>query len=158
MEPTLTIGRLARSAGVNVETVRYYQRRGLLDEPERPLGSVRRYGPVSVDRIRFIRRAQELGFTLEEVKNLLALEDGRSCKVTHDLAVTKLTMVKARIDDLNRMRRTLEELISRCEVTRGRISCPIIASLATRLNSIHTTRIRYRAPISTPRSPKTGQR
>ena len=145
MEQALTIGRLARAAGVNVETVRYYQRRGLLDEPERPLGSVRRYGLVSVDRIRFIRRAQDLGFTLEEVKNLLALEDGRSCKTTHDLAAKKLAMVKARIDDLNRMRRTLEELISQCEVTRGRISCPIIASLATRSNSITVNRVRYKA-------------
>ena len=145
MENALTIGRLARAAGVNIETVRYYQRRGLVDEPERPLSSVRRYGPQSVDRLRFIRRAQELGFTLEEVKNLLALEDGRSCKATHDLAAKKLVLVKARIDDLNRMRRTLEELISQCEVTRGRISCPIIASLATRSNSITTNRIRYKA-------------
>ena len=138
MENALTIGRLARAAGVNVETVRYYQRRGLVDEPKRALSSVRRYGAESVDRIRFIRRAQELGFTLEEVKNLLALEDGRSCKATHDLAVTKLAKVKTRLEDLNRMRRTLEELISQCEVSRGRISCPIIASLATRSNSIAT--------------------
>ena len=144
MEPTLTIGRVAHAAGVNVETVRYYQRRGLLDEPERPLGSVRRYGPASVDRIRFIRRAQELGFTLEEVKSLLALEDGRSCKATHDLAAKKLSLVKARIDDLNRMRRTLEELISQCEVTQGRISCPIIATLAKHSASITAARIRNR--------------
>ena len=145
MEQTLTIGRLARAAGVNVETVRYYQRRGLVDEPERPLGSVRRYGPGSVDRIRFIRRAQELGFTLEEVKNLLALEDGRSCKATHDLAAKKLAIVKARIDDLTRMRRTLEELISQCEVSRRRLSCPIIATLATRSNSITVNRARNKA-------------
>jgi MerR family mercuric resistance operon transcriptional regulator len=145
MGQELTIGLLARAAGVNVETIRYYQRRGLLDQPERPLGSVRRYGAVSVDRIRFIKRAQELGFTLEEVKNLLALEDGRSCKATHDFAAKKLVIMKARIDDLNRMRRALEELISQCEVTRGRISCPIISTLTTRSNSITVNRVRNRA-------------
>lgn len=158
MENTLTIGPLARAAGVNVETVRYYQRRGLVDEPERPVSSIRRYGPKSVDRIRFIRRAQELGFTLEEVKNLLALEDGRSCNATHNLALTKLAKVKARIEDLNRMRRTLEELISQCEVTRGRITCPIIASLAKRSDSIATIRMRNRAPNSLSQARKARER
>ena len=78
MDRNLTIGRLARAAGVNVESVRYYQRRGLVAEPERPQNSVRRYSEDSVKRIRFIKRAQDLGFTLAEIANLLALEDGRS--------------------------------------------------------------------------------
>src|SRR2546427_6227430 len=77
MDRNLTIGRLARAAGVNVESVRYYQRRSLVAEPERPLNSVRRYSEDSVKRIRFIKRAQDLGFTLAEIANLLALEDGR---------------------------------------------------------------------------------
>ena len=78
MEASLTIGRLAESAQVNVETVRYYQRRGLMREPARPTGSVRRYSNDDVTRIRFIKRAQQLGFTLDEITSLLKLEDGRS--------------------------------------------------------------------------------
>lgn len=130
MEANLTIGRLADSAEVNVETVRYYQRRGLMREPTRPIGSVRRYSDHDVKRIRFIKRAQQLGFTLEEVTNLLKLEDGRSCRETERLAQQKLVLVQARIADLQRMRKTLQELIGRCESGRGRIRCPIIESLS----------------------------
>lgn len=129
MEPNLTIGRLAEAAQVNVETVRYYQRRGLMREPVRPTGSVRRYANDDVRRIRFIKRAQQLGFTLEEITNLLKLEDGRSCRETERLAQQKLSLVEARIADLGRLRKTLRELIGRCESGRGKIACPIIESL-----------------------------
>ncbi len=129
MEASLTIGRLAESAQVNVETVRYYQRRGLMREPARPTGSVRRYSDDDVRRIRFIKRAQQLGFTLEEVTNLLKLEDGRSCRETEQLAQQKLSLVEARLTDLQRLRKTLRDLIGRCESGRGRITCPIIESL-----------------------------
>lgn len=128
--PDLTIGRVAKAAGVNVETIRFYQRRKLLAEPTKPLGGVRRYSGEIVFRVRFIKRAQQLGFTLDEVKNLLALEDGQSCKKTHDLAVRKLAIVEARIADLNHMRRTLKTLITQCETGKGQIACPIIATLA----------------------------
>src|SRR4051812_41749614 len=84
MDP-YTIGQLARAAGVNVETVRYYQRRQLVAEPRRPLNGIRRYPEESVGRIRFIKRAQELGFTLAEIANLLALEDGRNCSQAREL-------------------------------------------------------------------------
>lgn len=129
MDTSLTIGRLAASAEVNVETVRYYQRRGLLREPTRPMGSVRRYSSDDVKRIRFVKRAQQLGFTLEEVANLLKLEDGRNCRETERLAQQKLVTVQARIADLHRLRKTLQELIGRCGVGRGKIACPIIKSL-----------------------------
>jgi MerR family mercuric resistance operon transcriptional regulator len=129
METNLTIGRLAESAQVNVETVRYYQRRGLMREPARPTGSVRRYSNDDARRIRFIKRAQQLGFTLEEVINLLKLEDGRNCPETERLAQQKLVLVEARIADLGRLRKTLRELIGRCESGRGKIMCPIIESL-----------------------------
>jgi MerR family mercuric resistance operon transcriptional regulator len=129
MEASLTIGRLAESAQVNVETVRYYQRRGLMREPARPTGSVRRYSNDDVRRIRFIKRAQQLGFTLDEITNLLKLEDGRSCRETEQLAQQKLSLVEARITDLQRLRKTLRDLIGRCESGRGRITCPIIESL-----------------------------
>jgi len=129
MEANLTIGSLAESAQVNVETVRYYQRRGLLHEPARPVGGVRRYSSDDVKRIRFVRRAQQLGFTLDEVTNLLKLEDGRSCRETERLAQQKLALVEARITDLARLRKILRDLIGRCESGRGRMSCPIIESL-----------------------------
>ncbi len=129
MEASLTIGRLAESAQVNVETVRYYQRRGLMREPARPTGSVRRYSNDDVKRIRFIKRAQQLGFTLDEIANLLKLEDGRSCRETEQVAQQKLRLVEGRIADLQRLRKTLRELIGRCESGRGRITCPIIESL-----------------------------
>jgi MerR family mercuric resistance operon transcriptional regulator len=129
METNLTIGRLAESAQVNVETVRYYQRRGLMREPARPTGSVRRYSNDDARRIRFIKRARQLGFTLEEVINLLKLEDGRNCPETERLAQQKLVLVEARIADLGRLRKTLRELIGRCESGRGKIMCPIIESL-----------------------------
>lgn len=128
--PDLTIGRVAKAAGVNVETIRFYQRRKLLAEPTKPLGGVRRYSGEIVFRVRFIKRAQKLGFTLDEVKNLLSLEDGQNCKKTHDLAVKKLAVVEARVADLNRMRRMLKTLIAECETGNGRIACPIILTLA----------------------------
>jgi MerR family transcriptional regulator, mercuric resistance operon regulatory protein len=131
MDRNLTIGPLARAAGVNVETVRYYQRRGLVAEPERPLNSVRRYSEDSVKRIRFIKRAQELGFTLAEIANLLALGDGRSCRETRELAGRKLAIVESRLTDLNCLRRTLRELIARCDTSRGKVSCPIISVLSS---------------------------
>src|SRR5260370_10100866 len=112
MEANLTIGRLAKSAQVNVETVRYYQRRGLMREPARPTGSVRRYSNDDVRRIRFIKRAQQLGFTLEEITNLLKLEDGNSSRETERLAQQKLVLVEARIADLGRLRRTSRALIA----------------------------------------------
>ena len=96
------------------------------------MGGVRRYSGEIVSRVRFIKRAQQLGFTLDEVQNLLALEDGQSCKKTHDLAVIKLALVETRIADLNRMRRMLKTLIGQCETGSGKIACPIISTLAGR--------------------------
>src|SRR5258706_7628452 len=126
----LTIGRLAAAAGVNVETIRYYQRRGLVDEPSKPLGGQRRYALSAATRVRFIKRAQQLGFTLEEVTGLLLLEDGQNCRETRLLAERKLALIEKRIADLTRMRRTLKGLIIECAAGRGRRSCPIIATLS----------------------------
>lgn len=131
MKDTLSIGGFARAAGVNVETIRYYQRQGLLDEPDKPLGGHRRYGISAVGRVRFIKRAQQLGFTLKEVKNLLLLEDGQSCRATRLLAQYKLEMIEARLADLGRMRRLLKGLIAECEDGKRPRSCPIITTLST---------------------------
>jgi MerR family transcriptional regulator, mercuric resistance operon regulatory protein len=130
MNEELTIGRLAAAAGVNVETIRYYQRRGLLDEPAKPLGGHRRYAPAAVSRVRFIKRAQQLGFTLDEVTGLLRLEDGQSCRETRLLAERKLALIEARIADLARMRRMLKRLIMECAEGQRPRSCPIIATLS----------------------------
>jgi MerR family mercuric resistance operon transcriptional regulator len=130
MGTELTIGKVARAAGVNVETVRYYQRSGLVAEPPRPPGGVRRYSAQTVARLRFIRRAQELGFTLAEIRRLLALGDPQSCGKARALAAEKLSVIRARMADLDRMRGVLEALIGRCDARRGKVACPIIETLA----------------------------
>lgn len=129
MSSNLTIGRVAEAAGVNVETVRFYQRLGLMGEPIRPLGGVRRYGAEFVSRLRFIKRAQQLGFSLAEIQRLLVLEDPQSCSKARALAAEKLALVEARLADLDRMRGVLKDLVARCDVRRGKIACPIIATL-----------------------------
>lgn len=123
----MTVGRLAHVAGVNIETIRYYQRRGLLATPRKPVSGVRRYSPEILARLRFIRRAQELGFTLREIAELLKLGDS-SCKETRAIAELRLTDIEARIRDLQSMRDTLGKLIRTCRAG-NRPSCPIIASL-----------------------------
>ena len=130
MAEELTIGLLARAAEVNVETIRYYQRRGLLEEPTKPPRGRRRYSGVAVRRVRFIKRAQQLGFTLEEVKSLLQLEDGQSCRETRLLAEQKLAVIERRLTDLTRVRRVLKGLIAECTEGKRPRSCPIIATLS----------------------------
>ena len=126
--PQMTIGKLAQASGVHVETIRYYQRRGLLPEPPRPAGSVRRYGTDTVARLGFIRRAQELGFTLEEVKALLRLGETPNCRDARSLAAKKLSLVESRLAGLARMRTALRSLIVQCD-RGGARRCPIIESL-----------------------------
>jgi MerR family mercuric resistance operon transcriptional regulator len=125
----MTIGALAKAAGVHVETVRYYQRRGLVDEPKRQPGSVRRYDTDAVKRLRFVRRAQELGFTLEEIKSLIQLGDAPNCRGARNLAARKLDLVNVRLADLRRMQEALRGLVAQCDTGRKR-SCPIIDSLS----------------------------
>ena len=125
----LTIGAFAQASGVNVETVRYYQRRGLLPEPRKPLGGIRRYGESDVARVRFIKTAQRLGFTLEEVALLLKLDDGTHCSDAAAIAQHKLAEVRARLADLGLMENVLADLVARCQKARGNISCPLISSL-----------------------------
>ena len=126
-----TIGRLARQAGVNVETVRYYQRRGLLEEPRRPPGGIRRYSEAHARKLRFIKQAQGLGFSLEEVKDLLALEDGRHCHEAERLGSLKLAAVRERLVQLRHVERALAGLVEQCHCNTGTVSCPLIAALET---------------------------
>jgi MerR family mercuric resistance operon transcriptional regulator len=125
----LTIGAFAKMAGVNVETIRFYQRKGLLPEPDRPYGSIRRYGEVDVRRVRFVKSAQRLGFTLEEIGELLRLEDGTHCDEASSLAERKLKDVRDKLADLARMEAVLSELVCACHAQKGNVSCPLIASL-----------------------------
>src|SRR5579885_1026192 len=124
-----TIAALAGAAGVNVETVRYYQRRGLMPEPERPAGGVRRYGSEEVERLRFIKRAQGVGFTLKEVQTLLGLRARQSCRATRDLAAAKLEDIDGRIRDLRLLRRELVHWIAACDANRQNVACPVIERL-----------------------------
>lgn len=127
----LTVGGFAAAAGVNVETIRFYQRKGLLREPGRAYGSIRRYGDADIARVKFVKSAQRLGFSLDEVAGLLALEDGTHCDEARVAAAQKLEDVRAKLDDLRRIETVLSALVDRCRASRGDVSCPIIAALHT---------------------------
>jgi len=124
----LTIGRLARAAGVHVETVRYYQRRGLLRTPPRPAGGIRRYANGDLQRLRFIRRAKAVGFSLRDIRALLQLDE-QSCDEVRRIAEQKLAEVRERMRGLESMAKTLETMIHQCESSDQPV-CPIIDSLA----------------------------
>jgi MerR family mercuric resistance operon transcriptional regulator len=130
--PSLPIGAVAAAAGVNVETIRFYQRKGLLPEPTRPYGQIRRYGDADVARVRFVKSAQRLGFSLEEIAGLLRLEDGTHCDEARVMAEQKLDDVRSKLRDLRRMESALRRLVADCCRTRGRIACPLIAALRSR--------------------------
>lgn len=129
MPDTLTIGALAKHAGVHLETIRYYQRRGLVGEPERPLGGIRHYSEAHVRRLRFIRHAQELGFSLDEVGELLKLEDGAHCREARTLGERRLADVRKKLADLQHLESVLAGLVDRCEAFEENAFCPLIHSL-----------------------------
>ena len=131
----LTIGRLAKAAGVGIETIRYYQRRELIPIPKTDLGTFRAYPIEVVDRVRFIKRAQELGFTLDEISTLLTLDDGINRRAIRKVASDRLIQIRTKLADLSQMERALSDLIQTCE-TQGRAAkCPIIAALSGVQNS-----------------------
>jgi MerR family mercuric resistance operon transcriptional regulator len=126
----MKIGHLAEETGVHLETIRYYQRLGLVPKPEREYGSVRRYGEDAISRLRFIKRAQALGFSLDEVRLLLELSVGQHCAETRTLAGKKLQLVEKKISDLRRIRAALSKLVRACDTGRKGGGCPIIESFA----------------------------
>lgn len=128
-EENVPIGSFARAAGVNVETIRFYQRTGLLRKPDRPYGSIRRYGKADIARVKFVKAAQRLGFSLDEIGQLLKLEDGTHCSEVAGLAGQRLADVRARLADLTRMEAALSKLVNECNSHQGQVSCPLIASL-----------------------------
>lgn len=126
----MKIGTLAEETGVHVETIRYYQNLGLMPKPARARGSVRRYGDDAAKRLRFIKRAQSLGFSLDEVRLLLELAEGQHCAETRTFAERKLGLVQKKIADLRGIQGALNNLIRACGTGgRGR-GCPIIESLS----------------------------
>ncbi|HHI94305.1 MAG TPA: MerR family transcriptional regulator [Gammaproteobacteria bacterium] len=116
--PTLTIGKLAAAAGVNVETIRYYQRLKLIIEPAKPDQGYRHYPAEYVLRVRFIKRAQQLGFTLKEIQELLELGDGH-CQQVQQLAQVKLKKIRERITDLTAMYDALDSLLTQCQTSEA---------------------------------------
>lgn len=127
----MRIGQVAAEAGVPIDTLRYYEKRGLLDEPERRPSGYREYPPDTVRLIRFIKRAQDLGFTLEEIEALLRLRGakGRSRAAARALAAAKVAAIDEKIRRLQAIREALGVLLKSCECARGEPECPILEAL-----------------------------
>ena len=127
----MTVGELAERAGVNIETVRYYERRGLLPEPARTASGYRRYEPGALARLRFIKRAQGLGFTLHEVEELLALRvrGGATCDAVGRKTRAKIALVRAKLRELEAMEKSLTRLAAACDARRPTGECPILHAL-----------------------------
>lgn len=127
-QPDLTIGRLAKLVGVNVETVRYYQRIGLIDEPVTPFNGYRKYPRKTAENIIFIKRAQRLGFSLKEIADLLKIGDGH-CDDVRVRAEKKRNKIEQQIRDLQALSGTLDQLICECKSGSNGLHCPIVETL-----------------------------
>lgn len=127
----MTIGQIARAAGAGVETIRFYEREGLIGHPARSASGYRNYPPEVVARLRFIRQAKELGFSLNEIKELLALRvaPGKSCRDVKARAEAKIADVEQRIAQLDRMKRALTKLATACSGRGPTSECPILETL-----------------------------
>ena len=127
----LTIGQVARAADVNVQTIRYYERRGLVTTPRRTPSGYRQYAEDAVSRLRFIKHAQELGFSLQEIQDLLGLRvrHAAACDAVERKTRQKIDVVQQKIRDLQRMKRTLQRLAAACAARRPTGDCPILQAL-----------------------------
>lgn len=127
----MTIGKLAKKCGVGVETVRFYEREGLIPQPERKPSGYRIYSAVAVNQIHFIRQAKELGFSLKEIRDLMGLRlDGeQTCEEVRSLAETKIADIEEKIALLQKMRITLGELVVACKNNKQTESCPILKAI-----------------------------
>jgi MerR family transcriptional regulator, mercuric resistance operon regulatory protein len=128
-QSSLTIGRLAKAASVNIETIRHYQRQGLINEPQKPLTGFRQYSIEIIDRIRFIKRAQHLGFSLKEIKDLLLLGD-KHCSDVRSLAEEKRDNIHAQVEGLLTVQSALDELIEACKTDTNSKQCALIETLS----------------------------
>ena len=125
----MRIGQLSKSVDVGVETIRYYQRIGLLELPEKPYGGMRSYNDRDLQRLRFIRRAQQLGFSLEDIRELLELSSS-DCGRVERLAAQKLNLVKAKLRQLRKIEWILAKTVEQCAGRKGTQPCPIIETLS----------------------------
>ncbi|WGS85067.1 MerR family transcriptional regulator [Methylomonas sp. UP202] len=130
----LTIGKLARQTEVTIETIRHYQRIGLLTEPEKPHGGYRCYSDDAITRIRFIKRAQQAGFTLKEIAILLSL-DGAYCADIRQLAAQKYQQIDRQIRDLTALRQVLGNLVNDCQQTASSARCAILDAFSKNASS-----------------------
>ncbi len=128
IQDTFTIGRLADKANVNIESIRYYERVGLIKQPRKPVSGYRQYPVSFIERIRFIKQAQTYGFNLLEIKDLLKIGDG-NCRDVQQKAIQKRDQINQKISDLKSLVKTLDELISRCDSTTSSQTCPIVKTL-----------------------------
>ncbi|MCI0432245.1 MAG: MerR family transcriptional regulator [Gemmatimonadetes bacterium] len=127
----MTIGQVAAEAGVNIQTVRYYERRALIPRPPRARSGYRQYPPDTVSRLQFIKRAQDLGFSLEEIRELLALrvKHASACTAVETRARHKIVLVEEKIRALNRMKVSLQRLVQACQDRAPTRDCPILEAL-----------------------------
>lgn len=139
-QPQVTIGRLAKAAGVGVETVRYYQRRGLLPKPARPVGGFRYYGREALEQLKSVKRAQQAGFSLAEIAILLRLDRVRDRHAAQRLAGRKIAEIDQQIDALQRLRHALSALTLACERRAGDVPCPILEAFRGKISPAFTTR------------------
>ena len=127
---TFTIGRLSKEAGVNIETIRYYERIGLMPKPSRTESGRRLYNAAASRRLTFIRRSRELGFAIEQIRTLIAMSSGKGrCADVYELTVRHLTDVRSKIADLQKLERTLVRTAARC-ARDASLECPIIDALS----------------------------
>ena len=125
----MSIGTLAKTAAVNVETIRFYERKGLLIKHKRTRGEIRRYTDEDLRRVTFVKAAKGLGFTLHEIGALLKLQDGTHCNEVRVIAEQKLADVREKLNQLQRVESALERIVSDCQTTNKNARCPLIASL-----------------------------
>lgn len=125
-----TISKVAKELGINIETVRFYERKGLIEQPVKPAEGYRDYPLSTVNRIRFIKRSQELGFTLVEIEGLLSLNDS-PCGQVQELAESKLSRVQEKIKDLKKLEKALKHMVIQCKSNPDESHCPVIDALQT---------------------------
>ena len=129
----LTIGKLAKQANVTIETIRYYQRKGLLVEPDKPATGYRLYPPDAIARLRFIKRAQQSGFTLKEIAELLSL-DGEHCEDVQQMAEQKRQQIDEQLKDLTALRHALDALVKGCQQDKSTDHCSLIDAFSNQDN------------------------
>jgi MerR family mercuric resistance operon transcriptional regulator len=141
---TLTIGQVARHIGIGVETVRFYERKGLLDAPPRRESGYRQYAPDVIRRLQFIKRAKELGFSLKEINELLSLrvDPETTCAEVKQRAEAKMADIDAKLRDLQRMQATLAQLVTACSGSGPTSHCPILDAL-----DAHDTSVSLRSSL-----------